>query len=171
MVRFRPGCVATRLKIELLFFWKTRQGKALFEGDPNQNVFGTGKSLEWQGNDNDPSAAGNNSRLREKLNEADTERRKAQEEAEKRERAAEIRREERLAKIAYMNEMADNTPAGTGRLVIFLFFRYYYIPCLFDRRADDRLVFHISLVPEASLFALILVFSLLTFTYFPLMPL
>lgn len=77
-------------------------------------MFGAGKSLEWGGNDGDPSAAGNNSRLREKLNEADTERRKAEEEADQRERAAEIRREERLAKIAYMSEMPDSTPAGTG---------------------------------------------------------
>lgn len=48
------------------------------------------------------------------MNEADIERRKIQEEAERRERAAEIRREERLAKIAYMNDMPDNQPAGTG---------------------------------------------------------
>ena len=129
----------SRLAHNFFFFGKIRQGKALFEGDPNQNVFGTGKSLEWQGNDNDPSAAGNNSRLREKLNEADTERRKAQEEAEKRERAAEIRREERLAKIAYMNEMADNTPAGTGR-----FFHFYFLFgiiasfAFFGRRAHNR---------------------------------
>ena len=31
-----------------------------------------------------------------------------------RERAAEIAREERMAKIAYMNEMPEDTPAGTG---------------------------------------------------------
>jgi len=48
------------------------------------------------------------------LNEADIERRKIQEEADRRERAAEIRREERLAKIAYMNDMPDSQPAGTG---------------------------------------------------------
>lgn len=53
-------------------------------------------------------------RLRDRLNEADTERRKDAEEAERRERAAEIAREERLQKIAYMNEMPDSTPAGTG---------------------------------------------------------
>lgn len=56
--------------------------------------------------------------MTEKLNEADIERRKIQEEAERRERAAEIRREERLAKIAYMNEMPDDQPAGTGELAV-----------------------------------------------------
>lgn len=44
------------------------------------------------------------------------ERRKAEEEALARERAAEIRREERLKKIAYMRNMPDNQPAGTGTL-------------------------------------------------------
>ena len=62
--------------------------------------------------DNDPNAK--TVRLRDRLNEADTERRKSEEEALARERAAEIRREERLKKIAYMNDMPDNTPAGTG---------------------------------------------------------
>lgn len=80
-------------------------------GDSNQNVFG-GKSLEWGGNDSDPNAK--TVRLRDRLNEADTERRKVQEEAERRERAAEIAREERLKKIAYMQGMPDSTPAGTG---------------------------------------------------------
>lgn len=79
--------------------------------DANQNVFGT-QSLQWGGNDNDPSAK--TVRLRDRLNEADTERRKAEEEALARERAAEIRREERLKKIEYMQSMPDNTPAGTG---------------------------------------------------------
>lgn len=78
--------------------------------DANQNIFG-GKSIEWGGNDNDPNAK--TIRLRDRLNEADTERRKEREAAEARERAAEIRREERLKKIAYMNEMPDSTPAGT----------------------------------------------------------
>ncbi|CAJ1966831.1 unnamed protein product [Cylindrotheca closterium] len=78
--------------------------------DANQNVFGT-KSLEWGGNDSDPSAK--TVRLRDRLNEADTERRKAEEEADRRERAAEIAREERLAKIKYMQDMPDSTPAGT----------------------------------------------------------
>jgi len=79
-------------------------------GDANQNIFG-GKSLEWNGNVDDPNAKV--VRLRDRLNEADTERRKEQEEAERRERAAEIAREERLKKIAYMQEMPDSTPAGT----------------------------------------------------------
>lgn len=86
------------------------QSTKLFN-DANQNVFGT-KSIEWGGNDNDPNAK--TIRLRDRLNEADTERRKEQEAAEARERAAEIRREERLKKIAYMQEMPDETPAGTG---------------------------------------------------------
>ena len=80
--------------------------------DANQNIFGT-KSIEWGGNVNDPNAKV--VRLRDRLNEADTERRKDQEAADLRERAAEIRREERLKKIAYMLEMPDNTPAGTGK--------------------------------------------------------
>jgi hypothetical protein len=56
-------------------------------------------------------------RLRDRLNEADIERRKDEEEAMARERAAEMRREARLAKIKYMTDMPDNTPAGTGKLV------------------------------------------------------
>jgi len=68
--------------------------------------------LEFGGNDNDPNFK--TARLRDRLNEADTERRKAEEEALARERASEIRREERLKKIAYMNDMPDSTPAGTG---------------------------------------------------------
>ena len=79
-------------------------------GDPNQNVFGQGPSLEFTGGD-DPNAK--TVRLRDRLNEADTERRKEREEAEARERAAEIRREERIRKIKYMEEMPDNQPAGT----------------------------------------------------------
>lgn len=87
------------------------QGTVLFS-DPNQNPFGNQKSIEWGGNESDPSAK--TVRLRDRLNEANTERRKAEEEALARERAAEIRREERLKKIAYMEEMPDSTPAGTG---------------------------------------------------------
>jgi len=79
--------------------------------DSNQNVLGGGASLEWGGNVNDPNAK--TVRLRDRLNEADTERRKEQEEAEQRERAAEMRREERLKKIKYMEEMPDSQPAGT----------------------------------------------------------
>jgi septal ring factor EnvC (AmiA/AmiB activator) len=80
-------------------------------GVGNPNPFGT-KSLEFTGG-SDPNAK--TVRLRDALNEADTERRKAQEEAEARERAAEIRREERLKKIAYMRDMPDSQPAGTGK--------------------------------------------------------
>lgn len=70
-----------------------------------------GPSLEWGGNDNDPNAK--SVRLRDRLNEADTERRKDEEEALRRERAAEIRREERIKKIKYMEDMPDSQPAGT----------------------------------------------------------
>lgn len=68
--------------------------------------------MEFQGNENDDSFK--TVRLRDRLNEADTERRKEEDAAAARERAAEIAREERLAKIAYMENMADETPAGTG---------------------------------------------------------
>ena len=78
----------------------------------NQNPFGNAASLEYTGGTDVNNK--NYSKLSEKLNEADIERRKIQEEAERRERAAEIRREERLAKIQYMNDMPDSQPAGTG---------------------------------------------------------
>jgi len=78
--------------------------------DPNANPLG-GASLEWGGNESDPSAK--TVRLRDRLNEADTERRKDAEEAERRERASEIRREERQKKIKYMEDMPDSQPAGT----------------------------------------------------------
>lgn len=90
------------------------QSTTLFS-DPNQNPFaawGGGQSIQWGGNDNDPSAK--TVRLRDRLNEADVERRKEIEEAERRERAAEIRREERMKKIQYMRSMPDSQPAGTG---------------------------------------------------------
>jgi len=105
----------------------SKQSTAIYS-DPNQNPFGNWaaattdpngaapeapKSLEWGGNENDPNAK--TVRLRERLNEADTERRKDEEAALARERAAEIRREERLKKIAYMKNMPDNQPAGTGK--------------------------------------------------------
>jgi ATP-dependent Lon protease len=80
------------------------------DADANQNVFG-GKSLEFQGNEEDDSFK--TVRLRDRLNEADTERRKEEDAAAMRERAAEIAREERIAKIAYMNDMPDDTAAGT----------------------------------------------------------
>jgi hypothetical protein len=83
----------------------------------NPGGFG-GPSLEWGGNDNDPNAK--TVRLRDRLNEADTERRKDEEAAIARERAAEIRREERMAKIKYMTEMPDNQPAGTGKETFFV---------------------------------------------------
>jgi probable Rubsico expression protein CbbX len=70
-----------------------------------------GPSLEWGGNVNDPNAK--TVRLRDRLKEADVERRLEEEEQEKKERAAEIRREERLRKIKYMQEMPDSQPAGT----------------------------------------------------------
>jgi len=66
--------------------------------------------LDYQGG-SDPNAK--TVRLRDRLQEADVERRKAEEEALNRERAAEIRREERLKKINYMKDMPDDTPAGT----------------------------------------------------------
>jgi probable Rubsico expression protein CbbX len=78
--------------------------------DNNQNVFGT-KSLEFKGNEDDESFK--TVRLRDRLNEANTDRRKEEDAAMLRERAAEIAREERLAKIAYMENMPDATPAGT----------------------------------------------------------
>jgi len=72
----------------------------------------SGPSLQYVGG-SDTANDKNYGRLSEKLNEADIERRKAQDAADQRERAAEIRREERLAKIKYMEEMPDSTPAGT----------------------------------------------------------
>merc|ERR1719253_1419319 len=77
----------------------------------NQNPLGGGSSLQYGGADDDAGA--NYGRLRDKLNEADVERRKIEEAAEIRDRAAEIAREERLAKIAYMKDMPDSQPAGT----------------------------------------------------------
>ena len=77
----------------------------------NQNPLGGGDSLQYGGADDDAGA--NYGRLRDKLNEADVERRKIEEAAELRDRAAEIAREERLAKIAYMRDMPDSQPAGT----------------------------------------------------------
>jgi hypothetical protein len=70
--------------------------------------------LEYTGG-NDPNAK--TVRLRDRLNEADVERRKDEEAALARERAMEIRREQRLAKIKYMTDMPDNTPAGTGKFL------------------------------------------------------
>jgi probable Rubsico expression protein CbbX len=89
----------------------TRGTTQLAMGGSNQNPFGNEKSLEFTGGTDVNNK--NIGRLRDKLNEADIERRKIQEEAERRERAAEIRREERLAKIQYMNDMPDDQAAGT----------------------------------------------------------
>lgn len=79
--------------------------------DANQNPFGT-QSLQYTGGTDSNNK--NYVKLSDALNSADTERRKDAEEADRRERAAEIAREERLAKIAYMRNMPDWTPAGTG---------------------------------------------------------
>jgi hypothetical protein len=89
-----------------------------------------GKSLEWGGNVNDPNAKV--VRLRDRLNEADVERRKDEEAALARERASEIRREERLKKIAYMQGMPDSTPAGTGELGLFGCVHQLHICMSFD---------------------------------------
>lgn len=94
------------LIISILHFIN-KQSTALF----STPAFGSGPSLQYTGG-TDPNNK-NYVKLSDALNEADTERRKAREEAEARERAAEIRREERLRKIAYMNDMPDNRPAGT----------------------------------------------------------
>jgi len=67
--------------------------------------------MEFTGG-NDPNSK-NNGRLRDRLKEADTDRRKAREAAEARERAAEMKREERRKKVEYMRNMPDNQPAGT----------------------------------------------------------
>ena len=81
----------------------------------NPNPFGT-KSLDYVGGTDTNDA--NYRKLSDRLQEADTERRKAREEAEARERAAEIRREERARKVKYMRDMPDSQPAGTGKLQI-----------------------------------------------------
>jgi len=70
-----------------------------------------GPSLEYKGGD-DPNNK-NYGKLSDRLNEADIERRKAEDAARERERAAEIRREQRLKKIKYMNDMPDDQAAGT----------------------------------------------------------
>jgi len=78
----------------------------------NQNPFGNAVSLQYTGGEDKDNDA-NYRKLTDKLNEADSERRKILKEADRRERASEIRREERLAKVKYMQEMPDNQPAGT----------------------------------------------------------
>merc|ERR1711935_269863 len=71
----------------------------------------SGAGMDYKGGD-DPNNS-NYGSLTERLNTADIDRRKASEEADRRERAAEIAREERLRKIKYMQDMPDDTPAGT----------------------------------------------------------
>mmetsp|Transcript_11956 Transcript_11956/g.17545 ORF Transcript_11956/g.17545 Transcript_11956/m.17545 type:complete len:413 (+) Transcript_11956:141-1379(+) len=89
--------------------FSSRVSSELFQAG-NPNPLG-GKSLEYTGGD-DPNSS-NYKQLADALNDADSERRKEKEAADQRERAAEIRREERMRKIAYMEEMPDDTPAGT----------------------------------------------------------
>merc|ERR1719387_2804793 len=80
----------------------------------NMNPFGT-KSLEWKGDESDDPNNANfkKGNLESRLQEADTERRKAREAAEARDRAAEIAREQRQAKIDFMTNMDDDKPAGS----------------------------------------------------------
>jgi len=85
----------------------------LLQNDPNQNPFGSTESIQYDDNAEEKDGGANYGKLRDKLNEADVERRKIEEEAKNRERAAEMRREERLKKIAYMRDMPDSTEAGT----------------------------------------------------------
>merc|ERR1711871_1644387 len=56
---------------------------------------------------------GKKGNLESRLQEADTERRKAREATEARDRAAEIAREQRQAKIDFMTNMDDDKPAGS----------------------------------------------------------
>jgi SpoVK/Ycf46/Vps4 family AAA+-type ATPase len=78
----------------------------------NANPFGT-KSLEYEGGSDPNNANFKKGNLEERLQEADTERRKAREAAQARERAAEIAREQRRAKIEFMTSMDDDKPAGS----------------------------------------------------------
>ena len=91
------------------------QAPTLLQNQGNPNPFGTGESIQYdEGGAEAKDSGANYGRLRDKLNEADVERRKIEEEAKNRERAAEMKREERLKKIAYMRDMPEDTPAGTG---------------------------------------------------------
>mmetsp|Transcript_61985 Transcript_61985/g.121749 ORF Transcript_61985/g.121749 Transcript_61985/m.121749 type:complete len:313 (-) Transcript_61985:797-1735(-) len=72
---------------------------------------GTGPSLQYSG-DVSAGEQGNYRKLSDKLNEADTDRRKAEEEAFKRENAQMLMAVERQRKIDFMNDMPDDTPAG-----------------------------------------------------------
>jgi len=75
---------------------------------------GPGLQIGSEGPDmsQDP-AAGNYKRLSEKLKEADLERRLEEEEIQKRENAAKLKREAKERKIALMQNIPDNTQAGT----------------------------------------------------------
>lgn len=91
------------------------QAPTFLQNQGNPNPFGTGESIQYDEEGAEAKDSGANyGRLRDKLNEADVERRKIEEEAKNRERAAEMKREERLKKIAYMRDMPEDTPAGTG---------------------------------------------------------
>lgn len=98
----------------------------------NPNPFGTSESIQYDEEGAEAKDGGANyGRLRDKLNEADVERRKIEEEAKNRERAAEMKREERLKKIAYMRDMPEDTPAGTGEFSMFVLrkmFRAHHDP-------------------------------------------
>ena len=98
------------------------QAPTLLQNQGNPNPFGTSESIQYDEEGAEAKDSGANyGRLRDKLNEADVERRKIEEEAKNRERAAEMKREERLKKIAYMREMPEDTPAGTGE--------FHYVYC------------------------------------------
>ena len=101
------------------------QAPTLLQNQGNPNPFGTAESIQYDEEGAEAKDSGANyGRLRDKLNEADVERRKIEEEAKNRERAAEMKREERLKKIAYMRDMPEDTPAGTGEFQC-LFCNYY----------------------------------------------
>jgi len=75
--------------------------------------FGTGPSLQFTGGTDPNNKNIKKGNLSERLGEADTERRKAEAAADQRDRAQEIAREARAAKIKYLEEMPDDTVAGT----------------------------------------------------------
>jgi len=73
----------------------------------------SGPSLQYTGGTDPNNKNIKQGNLEDRLQAADTERRKAEDAAAARERAAEIAREERIAKIAFMKNMPDHQPAGT----------------------------------------------------------
>ena len=108
--------------LDSTLYVRTQVSTSLSAGTP---AF-SGPSLEYTGG-SDPNNA-NYVKLSQALNEADIERRKAEEAALARERAHEIRREERQRKIDYMTEMPDSQPAGTGTChQLLLFYAYFYV--------------------------------------------